>query len=340
MNLFSAATRLAEAVPLPDPLLRTAIDRFCGRRARSFWEIEADDAAFAAAMSGFPIAQFTDEANEQHYELPPRFFELTLGPRRKYSCCWYPTGQETLAQAEVLALEQTVSHAALADRQRILELGCGWGSLTLFMAERFPGAEIVAVSNSTPQRLHIEAEASARGFRNVTVITADMNAFAPEGRFDRVVSVEMFEHMANWAELLRRVRGWLEPDGRLFLHVFAHRTHPYRFDPADSSNWIARHFFTGGIMPSHGLVQHFRESFDVEEQWWWNGTNYQRTARQWLENFDANRREIDEVLREVYGRDAALWGRRWRLFYLATEGLWGHARGREWGVGHYRLTPV
>lgn len=340
MTLSAAATRLAERVPLPDPLLRTAIDFLCGRRRRGFDLRSASEAAFASDMAAFPIATDTAAANDQHYELPPRFFELTLGPARKYSCCYYPTGLETLEEAEIAALDQTMLHAGLADGQRILELGCGWGSLTLAMARRYPSSRIVAVSNSGSQRRHIEEQARMHGLANIEVITADMNAFAPDGPFDRVVSVEMFEHMSNWRELLARVRTWITPEGRLFLHVFSHRTHPYRFDPADKSNWIAQHFFTGGIMPSHGLINHFPESFAVEDQWWWNGTHYQRTARQWLANFDANRRAIAPILREVYGADAGLWRRRWRLFYLATEGLWGHARGREWGVSHYRLKPA
>jgi cyclopropane-fatty-acyl-phospholipid synthase len=340
MSLYAAAVRLAERAPIPDSILRAAIDHFCGQRARSLAATTADEAGFARGMAAYPIAQFTDAANEQHYELPPRFFELTLGPRRKYSCCHYPTGLESLEEAELAALEQTVSHAALADGQTILELGCGWGSLSLFMAERYPNARIVAVSNSAPQRLHIEAMAKARGFANLSVVTADMNHFAPGLTFDRIVSVEMFEHMANWQSLLARARTWLEPDGRLFLHVFSHRTHSYRFDPANRNDWIAQHFFSGGIMPSHGLIGQFAESFAIEDQWWWNGTHYQRTARQWLANFDRNRAGIDAVLREVYGKDAGLWRRRWRLFYLATEGLWGHARGREWGVSHYCLKPA
>ncbi len=341
MSLIEAATRAVETLPLPDSVTRLGISLLVGRTRRKLAVADPEDEAlFARTMTDHPIAEHTDAANEQHYELPPEFFGLTLGPRRKYSSCFYATGQESLAEAEVLALAETVAHAGLADGQRILELGCGWGSLTLFMAERFPGSEIVAVSNSAPQRAHIEAEAKAKGFTNVRIITADMNDFQPEGLFDRVVSVEMFEHMANWTTLLGRVRSWLKPDGRLFLHVFTHRSQPYRFDKADKADWIAQHFFTGGIMPSQGLVAHFPESFDVEQQWQWSGRHYERTAVQWLANFDANRTRIDAVLREVYGDQAGLWRRRWRLFYLATAGLFGHAGGEEWGVSHYLLRPA
>jgi cyclopropane-fatty-acyl-phospholipid synthase len=338
--LVPAAIRAVEATPLPDPMTRAGIRFLVGTRQRSLAGGPDTSAQFARDMGAFAIAEHTDAANAQHYELPPRFFELSLGARRKYSCCLYPTGTETLEQAEELALSETVAHADLADGQRILELGCGWGSLSLFMAERFPGASITAVSNSAPQRRHIEAQAAARGLTNLTVITADMNAFCPQAVFDRVVSVEMFEHMANWQALLARVRYWLAPEGRLFVHVFTHKSQPYRFDTADRTDWIAQHFFTGGIMPSHGLIAQFPDLFRVEEEWRWSGEHYARTARDWLARFDANRAAIDPVLDEVYGPDAALWRRRWRLFYLATEGLFGHAGGSEWGVSHYRLAPA
>ena len=337
---LSTAIRLVERTPLPDPLTRAGVDFLCGIRKRSLGAGPDFEAQFADAMADFPIAEHTKAANEQHYELPPRFFELTLGPRAKYSCCYYATGTERLAEAELHALAETVAHAGLAEGQDILELGCGWGSLSLYMAETFPSARITAVSNSAPQREFIQARARERGLANLDVITADMNVFVAPGTFDRVVSVEMFEHMSNWRELLARVRGWLRPEGRLFLHVFSHAREPYRFDTSDPTDWIAQNFFTGGIMPSHGLVRHFGDTFEVDQQWRWSGTHYQRTANHWLENFDANRAGIDAVLRQVYGPDAGLWRRRWRLFYLATAGLFGHDGGEEWGVTHVRLKPA
>jgi cyclopropane-fatty-acyl-phospholipid synthase len=340
MNPIAAAIRAVEVMPLPDPVTRAGIDFLVGSRRRSLVSAPDADAAFARAMLERPIAEHTDTANEQHYALPPRFFELTLGPRRKYSCCLYPTGRETLAEAETLALEETVAHADLADGQTILELGCGWGSLTLFMAKRFPKSRIVAVSNSAPQRRYIEGLVDAAGLTNLLVVTADMNTFQAASGFDRIVSVEMFEHMSNWQALLSRVRSWLNPDGRLFLHVFSHRHQTYRFDRNDQTDWIAQHFFTGGIMPSHGLISHFPDCFAIEQQWRWNGCHYQRTATQWLARFDANHTDIDAVLRDVYGDQAKLWRRRWRLFYLATAGLFGHTGGEEWGVSHYRLRPT
>ncbi|BCG96739.1 SAM-dependent methyltransferase [Mesorhizobium sp. 131-2-1] len=340
MSLIASAIRAVERVPLPDSATRCGIEALVGRTRRRLAGATVDLGRFAKDMAGRSIAEHTAAANEQHYELPPEFFALTLGPRRKYSCCLYATGSETLAEAETAALEQTVDHAGLRDGQSILELGCGWGSLTLYMARRFPSARIVAVSNSTPQRLYIQGEAAALGLGNLEVITADMNEFEPSARFDRVVSVEMFEHMSNWRDLLARIRTWLEPEGRLFVHVFSHRHSPYRFDHRDDADWIAQHFFTGGIMPSHGLISQFPDCFSIERDWRWNGLHYARTARDWLARFDEDRGHIDAILSAVYGRDASLWRRRWRLFYFATEGLFGHAEGKEWGVSHYLMRPA
>lgn len=341
MSLVELATGAAERLALPDSVLRFGISRLVGRTALKLERSGvADEAGFVREMAVRPVAEHADAANEQHYELPPEFFAACLGPRRKYSCCLYPTGTESLAEAEVLALEETMRHAGLADGQQILELGCGWGSLTLFMAERFPAARITAVSNSAPQRLYIESERTRRGLGNLQVITADMNSFDIEGGFDRVVSVEMFEHMANWQALLLRARRWLKPDGRLFLHVFSHRSAPYRFDHHDKADWIAQHFFTGGIMPSHGLVRHFSGLFAVEEEWRWSGHHYALTAQHWLQRLDAHRGEIDRILKDVYASDAAVWRRRWRLFFLATAGLFGHEGGEPWGISHYRLRPA
>ncbi|HHZ07787.1 MAG TPA: class I SAM-dependent methyltransferase [Rhizobiales bacterium] len=340
MSAIALAIRAVERAPLPDLLTSAGIGFLVGRTRRALATgQQEDEQTFAREMVRHPIAWHPEAANRQHYELPPSFFGVVLGPRRKYSSCLYETGNETLAEAEVLALEATVAHADLADGQRILELGCGWGSLSLFMAERFTAAQIVAVSNSAPQRRHIEAEARTRGFRNLAVVTADMNDFQAHGTFDRIVSVEMFEHMSNWRTLLEKVRGWLAPEGRLFLHVFSHRAHSYRFDHGDRADWIAQHFFTGGIMPSHQLVRQFPDLFEAAAEWRWNGIHYKRTAEHWLANFDANRTAIDGIFAEVYGADARIWRRRWRLFFLATAGLFGHAGGSEWGVSHFRLRP-
>ena len=341
MSFVTVATNVIERVPFPDAVTSAGISLLVDRTRRKLArEGAVPDVDFARLMAQHPIAVRPDAANAQHYEVKSAFFGLVLGPRRKYSCCLYRTLADSLAVAEENALAETAAHAALADGQDILELGCGWGSLSLWMAERYPASHITAVSNSHGQRAYIEAEAAARGFGNLRVITADMNDFASDDTFDRVVSVEMFEHMTNWQSLLRRVHGWLRPDGRLFMHVFSHHSAPYLFDVADKEDWIAQHFFTGGIMPSHGLIRHVAERFEVEADWRWNGEHYARTAKDWLSNFDRNETTVMEVLREVYGGDAALWRRRWRLFFLATAGLFGHAGGAEWGVSHYRLRPL
>jgi cyclopropane-fatty-acyl-phospholipid synthase len=341
MSLISAAAHFVERAPIPDAITRLGIEYLVSRTRRRLASLPADyEATFAQEMRDYSIALNTQEANEQHYELPADFFAIVLGPRRKYSSCLYPNGSGTLAEAEVVALEETMAHAALADGQRILELGCGWGSLSLSMAEKYPNARITGVSNSHSQRAYIVAQAQARGLSNIEIITADMNVFEAQGLFDRIVSVEMFEHMSNWDSLLRKARGWLKPDGRMFMHVFTHRTQPYRFETDDKEDWIAQHFFTGGIMPSHGLIGHFGDSFSVEEEWRWSGAHYERTALQWLENFDANADAVSKLMVQTYGPDASVWTRRWRLFFLATAGLFGHRGGDEWGVSHYRLKPA
>ncbi|MDF2117202.1 cyclopropane-fatty-acyl-phospholipid synthase [Roseiarcaceae bacterium H3SJ34-1] len=341
MGFVEQAIATAEALPVPDFVSRAGIRFLVGRTCRQLSSGEADaDGGFVRQMAQAPIAVHTEAANAQHYEVPADFFALVLGPQRKYSCCLYPDGVTTLAAAETAALAETAGNAGLADGQDILELGCGWGSLSLWMAEHYPSARITAVSNSRSQRAYIVGQAQARGLSNLNIVTADMNAFEPEATFDRVVSVEMFEHMSNWQALLTRVRNWVRPDGRLFIHVFTHRLGSYKFDETDKADWIAQHFFTGGIMPSQTLIRQFPDLFKVESEQRWNGTHYQKTADAWLENFDGNRVAIDRILRSVYGADAGLWARRWRLFFLATAGLFGHAGGEEWGVSQYRLIPV
>jgi cyclopropane-fatty-acyl-phospholipid synthase len=339
MRLAATAASLAERGVLPDFVIRAGMRRVIAAND-SQKTPPGTDAEFARAMAQRPIAEHADAANRQHYELPPAFFALFLGPKRKYSSCLYPTGSENLGEAEEIALAQTMAHAGLADGQEILELGCGWGSLSLAMAEKFPAARIISVSNSAPQRRFIEAQARQRGLTNLDVITADMNDFSTDKVFDRAVSVEMFEHIANWQALLSRLRTWLKPDGRLFLHIFTHRHRPARYDWRDPEDWMGRHFFTGGIMPTAGLIRQFPDLFAVEEEWRWSGSHYRRTALDWLELFDANRARIDPILREVYGADAQIWRRRWRMFFLATAESFGFKNGEAWGVNHYRLKPA
>jgi cyclopropane-fatty-acyl-phospholipid synthase len=338
MTLLASTVTAFEAAPLPDALRKQAVSWLVGAARRRLTRASTDfEQRFAEAMATRPIAEHADAANAQHYEVPSAFFQEVLGPRLKYSCCLYNGGVTSLADAEIRALSETCAHADLRDGQAILELGCGWGSLSLWMAQRYPHSTITAVSNSATQRARVMAQARARSLNNLDVVTADMNDFRTDQRFDRLVSVEMFEHMSNWRNLFTRVRGWLKPHGRVFIHVFAHRSTPYRFDHADKSDWIAQHFFTGGIMPSHGLIKRFPDLFEVEDEWVWNGAHYQKTALDWLANFDARIDTIRPILKSTYGRDARLWEQRWRLFFLATAGLFGDSQGREWAVSHYRL---
>ena len=341
MSFMSAIIDTAERVPIPDVIIRAAVHRLCSRAAVRLASGSAEsDAALARQMAERAIAEQTDAANSRHYEVPAAFFAQALGPNRKCSCCFYKSEASTLQEAEEEALRQTGAHADLADGQSILELGCGWGSLSLFMARQFPQANIVSVSNSNSQREYIESEVARRGLANLRVITADMNAFDPAERFDRIVSVEMFEHMMNWRQLLTRVKSWLKPDGRFFMHIFTHRAGTYLFDRADREDWIAQHFFTGGVMPSHHLIRQYADLFSIEKEWRWSGTHYQRTAMDWLANFDAHASEIEAVLRQVYGNETPLWMRRWRWFFLAIAGLFGYADGDEWGVSQYRMKAV
>lgn len=338
MSFVSRMIDTAERVPLPDVIIRAAIERLCSRTAtRLAGASAASDAAFAGEMAARAIAEQAREASALHHEVPVAFFAQVLGPNRKYSSCFYKEPASTQQEAEEEALRQTIEHADLADGQAILELGCGWGSLALSMARRFPNAEITAVSNLPSQREYIEHQAAARGLNNVRVVTADMNEFDPGRQFDRIVSVEMFEHMMNWRELMTRVRSWLKPHGRFFMHIFTHRSGAYRFDRSDGEDWVAQHFFSGGVMPSHHLIRQYADLFEVEKEWRWSGTHYQRTALDWLANFDARHDEIEGILRGVYGNDTPLWMRRWRWFFLATAGLFGYAEGSEWGVSHYRM---
>lgn len=334
---------LAERGWIPDPLLRQGVRRLCAARLRAE---RAGGASLQAerhaqridALRHSAVAIHTDAANRQHYELPPAFFERCLGPRLKYSGCYYPHGDETLAQAEEAMLALYEQRAELADGQHILELGCGWGSLTLWMAERYPAAHITAVSNSQAQRLYIEAACRARGLANVRVLTRDANTLVLEtAQFDRCVSVEMFEHMRNYQVLMERIASWLKPGGKLFVHIFAHRTLLYPFETGGEDNWMGRHFFTGGQMPGIDTLLHFQHDLHIERRWLVDGTHYQKSANQWLQRQDGQREAVLAVLRQAYGEQAPLWFQRWRMFWMACAELFGYAGGQEWLVAHYRF---
>lgn len=333
---------LAELGWIPDALLRMAIRSQCRERLRA--ERVDSSARYQRVIDDLrhsAIAIHTEAANAQHYELPPAFFEACLGPRLKYSSAYYPRGDETLAEAEEAMLRLYAERAELCDGQSVLELGCGWGSLTLWIAEHYPNSSITAVSNSNAQRLHVLGQCAARNLRNVRVITQDVNHLdLPSGTFDRCVSVEMFEHLRNYEKLLERISRWLTPDGRLFVHIFAHESLLYPFETEGSGNWMGRHFFTGGLMPAADTLLWFQRNLRIERRWQVPGTHYMRTANHWLENQDRHRQQILELMRQTYGPgQAELWFQRWRMFWMACAELFGYDNGRQWIVAHYLFSP-
>ena len=339
----SLSMRLLERGLLPDFLVRHGIRRLLA--ARLVEEDQGDPESqqrhlmkLIARLKQSPIAIHTADANQQHYELPSGFFELVLGKHLKYSSCYYRDAGDTLDQAEAAMLALTAERARLADGDRILELGCGWGSLSLWMAEHFPNSKITVVSNSRTQKRFIDARAAARGFANLEVITSDMNdlSFAAGTSFDRVVSVEMFEHMRNYEILMRRIAGWLAPGATLFVHIFTHKEYAYPFEVRDETDFMAKYFFTGGIMPSDDLLLYFQQDLSLQDHWQVDGRHYQQTSEHWLQNMDRNRAAIEPIFAATYGADQVRrWWTYWRVFFMSCAELWGYAGGREWIVSHY-----
>lgn len=339
-----ALERIVDSGLVPEPLLRAGIRAVCALRLRQERRGVEDEQArhqvLVDELRRSEIAIETAAANVQHYEVPAAFFEHVLGPHLKYSCCYWPPGADSLGEAEAAMLALTAERAGLADGQDVLDLGCGWGSLSLWAARRFPRSRFTAVSNSRTQRAFIEERARAAGLPNLTVRTADVRTLElSAASFDRVVSIEMFEHMRNYELLLRRIAGWLRPDGALFVHVFAHRRHAYPFDDVGRSDWMAREFFTGGLMPSTSLLHHFQRDLRLADEWHLSGTHYAHTSEAWYGNLMAARGPIGELFARSYGADAGRRFQRWRVFFLACAEMFGYRGGREWLVAHYRFHP-
>ena len=339
--MIKALINLAEKGLLPDVFIRLGISRLCGQRLSdakvlSTQAMEEKHQHWINILKESPVALVPEKANEQHYEVPPRLFELVLGSNLKYSAGYWPQGTSSLDDSEVEMLKLSSKRASLSDGQEVLELGCGWGSLTFHIAQNFPNSEITAVSNSNDQRQFIEKKCEKLKIKNIKVITADMNDFSIDKEFDRVVSIEMFEHMRNYDELLKRVSGWLKKDGKLFVHIFSHKEIAYPFEDEGEGDWMAREFFSGGQMPSHKLLTCFSSRMKIEKDWRIEGTHYEKTSLAWLNKMDKNKAEVLKLFEKTYGKnEASIWFQRWRIFFMSCEVLFGFNQGSEWGVSHY-----
>ncbi len=339
--ITKTANELAESGIIPDSFIRTGIRRLVQQRKMQVSGqngVELD--AFVSMMNQSPVALVPAVANEQHYEVPAAFFTEVLGSHRKYSCCNWGAGVRNLDEAEERSLRISCERAKIEDGMNVLDLGCGWGSLSLWIAAHYPACNVTSVSNSASQREFIEKEAVSLGLSNIRIITADMNDFDTDQTFDRVVSVEMFEHMRNYATLFERISRWLNEDGFFFMHIFCHKSAAYEYLDNGPQDWMSRHFFSGGIMPSGDLPSRFQERLVLSDQWRWSGLHYQRTAEAWLKNMDKRKATIMPILEATYGtKDAGRWWMRWRIFFLAVSEMFGADEGREWGVGHYLFRP-
>jgi cyclopropane-fatty-acyl-phospholipid synthase len=335
--------RMAELGWLSDRLIRFGIRILLRQRLNEINNVagsnlSAYQASFIEMMNSSTIAIETDLANEQHYEVPAEFFKLTLGRYLKYSCCFYEKENTDLEQAERRALEITLERAQLINGQDILELGCGWGSLSLYMAQYYPNSKITAISNSSSQKEFIEQEAKKLNLDNLKVITADMSSFQVDKQFDRIVSVEMFEHMRNYKILYERISNWLKPEGLFFKHIFTHRDTPYEFTVKSESDWMSRYFFSGGMMPSADLPSYFNDHLELVSQWQWSGIHYARTCDHWLKKTDQHKTKIISLFNETYGHNTAnVWFNRWRIFYMSCSELFAFKHGNEWLVSHYLM---
>ena len=341
--MISKLIELAERGTIPDYFIRIGIVQNCKNRLDNECSSDKEKVSFTKQnwikqMKDSPIALVPEKANEQHYEVPPSFFENVLGKHLKYSSGYWPNGVNSLDDSEEAMLNLSFNRAQLVDGNSILELGCGWGSFTCYMAGRLPNSKITAVSNSKDQREYILSRCKSQGMNNVEVLTADMNDFETKEDFDRIVSIEMFEHMRNYKKLLSKISNWLNDEGKLFIHIFSHESVVYPFEDQGEADWMAREFFSGGMMPSHDLLLHFQDDLKIDEIWNISGTHYEKTSLAWVNKMDQNKDKIMEIFLDTYGDDAKLWFQRWRIFFMSCEKLFGYDNGSEWGVSHYRFS--
>ena len=339
--MISTLIKLSEKKLIPDSIIRYGIRTLLRKRIGSLVSINPETNIqnkidFIHKMNSSKIALVPELANKQHYEIPANFYKYCLGRHRKYSSCYWEDNTKDLDEAELLSLKLTTQHAKLTNGQNILELGCGWGSLTLWMAKKFPKSKITAVSNSSSQKTHILEQAKKRNLNNISIITEDMNKFNPKTRYDRIVSVEMIEHMRNHRKLFKKINTWLKPGGLFFMHIFVHKTQPYLFEVQDEDDWMSQYFFSGGMMPSEDLPLFFQEDLKIIDQWSWSGKQYEKTANAWLANIDSNKEKVMKTLEKIYGKDnSKKWFQRWRIFFMSCAELWGYRDGNEWKVVHY-----
>tara|TARA_B110000091_G_C13763742_1_gene453350 strand:+ start:450 stop:1481 length:1032 start_codon:yes stop_codon:yes gene_type:complete len=339
--MISTLIKLSEKKLIPDSVIRYGIRTLLRKRIGSLVSINPETNIqnkidFIHKMNSSKIALVPELANKQHYEIPANFYKYCLGRHRKYSSCYWEDNTKDLDEAELLSLKLTTQHAKLTNGQNILELGCGWGSLTLWMAKKFPKSKITAVSNSSSQKTHILEQAKKRNLNNISIITEDMNKFNPKTRYDRIVSVEMIEHMRNHRQLFKKINTWLKPGGLFFMHIFVHKTQPYLFEVQDEDDWMSQYFFSGGMMPSEDLPLFFQEDLKIIDQWSWSGKQYEKTANAWLANIDSNKEKVMKTLEKIYGKDnSKKWFQRWRIFFMSCAELWGYKNGNEWKVVHY-----
>lgn len=344
--MIKTIINMMESGTLPDSVIRAGIRKLCKQRLEEehINDIEAQSEQydrFLEELRRSDIAIKTDKANEQHYEVPAEFYLMSLGENLKYSGCLWDEDTKTLSEAEVNMLELYTKRGEFTDGQSILELGCGWGSLTLYLAKKYPNSQITTISNSSSQRAYIESKAREQGLSNIEVITVDINQFETDKTFDRIVSIEMFEHIRNYQQLFKRIEQWLKVDGKVFLHIFCHRYLMYPFEEEGDDNWMGKYFFSGGQMPAADTFLHFQGNLELEKRWLLSGQHYEKTSNAWLENTDKNKESILSVFEKVYGeKEAKIWLQRWRIFFMSCAELFGLHKGNEWLIAHYRFSKT